>query len=125
MSKTKKKYYVLNDDVDPQVIFGQVFGACVDDEVIASLIEDFDEGIKECFHVASEEKIREYGTVDDPHKYPPDPFFVVMNVRTRKESGHFETQEEAEAEMRKLKEAQPDDHYMVLNEIADILSRTF
>lgn len=125
MSKTKK-YYVLNDDVDPQVIFGQVFGACVDDEVIASLVEDFDEDIRECFHEASEEEIREYGTVDDLHgKYPPDPFFVVMNVRTRKESGHFETQEEAEAEMRKLKEAHPDDHYMVLNEIADILARTF
>lgn len=57
-----KKYYVLNEDMDPVEVFGQIITICVDEDTIKDLEEDFDNPA-EMFHEASEEEIEKYGTV--------------------------------------------------------------
>lgn len=120
MSKTKKKYYALNEDVDPQVVFGQIFGACVDDEVIASVVEDLGENAREMFHEASPEEIEEYGTVDNPKEPDDTPSYTVVDGYLSPVSEVYATLEEAMEKMKEMHKADPDRYLRVIDHIGDL-----
>lgn len=64
VNKKIKEYYFINNDVDPDDIFGEESVCCLDKKEVMRLSEEWGTNLFNDMHIATVEEIQLYGVYD-------------------------------------------------------------